>query len=115
MNGERESYKHKLDEELEEITLPIARRNAIIAQAYPKGWRAQLKAIWNTELEIPLLPAGAAFVLLLAAVVILKVQDSQTDLEGMTGQSVKEIIVVDGNSYWKDEFDKAVAMNENQN
>ena len=115
MNRERESLKRQLDAELEEIRLSTEHRNHVIGQIRPKGWRARLKAMWNTEIEIPLLPAGAAFALLLAAVVILKVQHSQPDMPSIAEQSGKQLIKVDGNSYWKDEYDKAVAMNENQN
>ena len=54
MNRERESLKRQLDAELEEIRLSTERRNHVIGQIRPKGWRAQLKAMWNTEIEIPL-------------------------------------------------------------
>ena len=39
MNRERESLKRQLDAELEEIRLSTERRNHVIGQIRPKGWR----------------------------------------------------------------------------
>ncbi|GGD51472.1 hypothetical protein [Paenibacillus nasutitermitis] len=107
MKPEQHSFKRQLDEELD--ALRFTGHHKVRTRTHPRSWLERLRSIWNTELEIPLLPAGSAVLVLLAIAAVHEWQQSHTDENG-TGNP--QLIEAGGNTYWDDDYKKAVAMNE---
>ncbi|RXZ81635.1 hypothetical protein EBB07_13305 [Paenibacillaceae bacterium] len=85
----------------------------VIRRTHPKTWHERLKKFWNKELELPVLPLGAAFTLLFIFAV--------TTLPGgnrnpVNPEPFKEgLIEAGGNIYWKKDYERAVEQHEDQN
>jgi len=110
MDRERESIRNKLDEELRE--LKFERAEDVIRRVHPRTWRERLSGIWNKEIEVPVLPLGMSFAVILAVVAVSHLRTSGD--EGKSGRNGEErqLIEAGGNTYWKDEYERAVAAIE---
>lgn len=112
MSTERETIKKQLDEELQGIQFTGHER--VIKQTHPPTLRARLFALWNKEIEIPVMPIGAIGVIFLVIALTLpqlKVEDSLKNSMQQSGH--RELIVAGGNTYWKDIYEQAVKRHAN--
>ena len=108
MDSERSGVKERLEEELG--GLRFAGTERVIRLAHPKSRLARLRAWWNKELEIPLLPACAIVIALTVILVLLPWHSAEPTVDRDGRQ--RQLIDAAGNIYWKDEYERAVAMNE---
>jgi len=106
MRPEQKRIRTKLDEELGELR--FQRSEEVLARAFPRSWKGRLKAFWNKELEVPLFPLGVSLTFLLI-VMSSFLYPKQT---GETPQEHKQLVEAGGNTYWKEDYEKAVAANE---
>ncbi|QYR21902.1 hypothetical protein KZ483_02360 [Paenibacillus sp. sptzw28] len=112
MDREQDSFKRRLDEELGE--LHFTREMEVLERTHPATWQARLKSIWNKEIEVPLLPVCAAFLLLFATVVIYgSLNFGSPAGRHSVDREQRHLIVAGGSTYWKEDFEKAVAAHEN--
>ncbi|MCI3923012.1 hypothetical protein MO973_22575 [Paenibacillus sp. TRM 82003] len=108
--------KKALDAELDPIR--FAGRDEVLRRTTAPGRRERLRAWWETELELPLAPVGAAAALLLAVGIgwFASYAPGEPGEDGSTADAgVKELIEAGGNTYWKDDYERAVAMLEDPN
>ncbi|UVI29592.1 hypothetical protein [Paenibacillus spongiae] len=108
---DEQGIKSRLDEELAEIKFTGHAR--VRNRTHPRTWRDKASAFWNKELELPLLPIGAAAALLLFWAASLQPDDSST--EGEIQLAGRELIEAGGNTYWKDVYEEAVRKHEDEN
>ncbi|MCQ6561075.1 hypothetical protein [Paenibacillus mendelii] len=108
---ERERMKSRLDEELDGIT--FTGHAQVRNRTHPRTWRDRLSAFWNKELELPLVPIGAAAALLLFWGVSQQPEDSVSEEDLRLTQ--RELIETGGNTYWKDVYEEAVRKHEDEN
>lgn len=101
------SMRAKLEEELKEMR--FSKGAEVLNRTHPRSLPAKLRALWNYEIEVPLIPLGASFAVLL--VILLAVQfEEHSDKDDMTGDMPpdRQLVEAGGNTYWKDDYDKAV-------
>lgn len=112
MSRDNKSAKTRLDKELGE--LHFMKQEEVLKQAFPATRSERLRALWNKEIELPVVPGAAAALLLF---VWLGVQRSPpvSEPEHPAPASVRQLVEAGGNTYWKDELEKAVTYAENQN
>ncbi|MEK8129114.1 hypothetical protein WMW72_14510 [Paenibacillus filicis] len=106
-----DSIRDRLDAELSGTR--FTGQHKVLERTHPKGWRQKLSSWWNSELELPLVPVSLVFLVLFGAVEVNRLQSSSSGGK-TTAQERRELIEVGGSTYWKDEFDKAVARSEGQ-
>jgi len=107
---ERESMNKRLQEELG--GLRFGGQENVLRRTHPQTWRDRLLALWNKELELPVVPLGLSFVVLLAVAAASQLRSSDDGSEAADNR--RELVEVGGNTYWKDDYEKAVASIENK-
>ncbi|WP_239616009.1 hypothetical protein [Cohnella mopanensis] len=105
---EREFIKNRLDEELG--TVHFTREAEVLRRSHPRSWLERLKALWNKEIEVPLFPLGVSMAVIIAVVALTPLQNSM-DTDN-SHEEQRQLIEAGGNTYWKDNYEKAVAMVE---
>jgi hypothetical protein len=105
---EREFIKKRLDEELS--ALYFTRDDEVLRRAHPRSWKERLAALWNKEIEVPLFPLGVSMAVILTVVTLTQLE-SFMDADG-TLEEQRQLIEAGGNTYWKDDYEKAVASVE---
>lgn len=115
MNSDRERISEKLRQELE--PLRFERAEQVLERTHPRTWKARLAALWNKELDIALVPAGV--VLSVAAIALVAVwQLGQPDAgidwndAGNSDDRRSKLVEAGGNTYWKEDYERAVAKLE---
>ncbi|WP_078592850.1 hypothetical protein [Evansella clarkii] len=95
MNSRDEQRKAKqiLVEELEQYNFTAAGK--VTARTHPRSFREKLDRLWNKEINIPLVPVGAALFLFLSAGSMFVISETAPD-----GQ--RELIEKGGSIYWSD-------------
>jgi hypothetical protein len=109
MKAEREHYKKKLDEELGEIR--FTKEAEVLGLTHPRTWRQSLSALWNKEFEISLLPLGMSMAVIIAITAVAQLRSSE-ESEGPQPGKQRQLIEAGGNTYWKDNYERAVASLE---
>lgn len=107
---ERESMNKRLREELEELR--FGGQEDVVRRTHPRSWRDRLLELWNKELELPVVPLGLSFVILLAVATASQLRSSDDGSEAVDNR--RELVEVGGNTYWKDDYERAVAAIENK-
>lgn len=107
MKTEKETIKERLDEELQGVSFQGQR--VVLARTHPRTWTDRLRAVWNAELEIPLVPAGGAAVLLLVCVMTFW---SGGEKQSASPTRRGELVEAGGNVYWKEDWEKAVRRSD---
>lgn len=108
MKPEQEFIRKKLDEELEELR--FLKGAEVLDRTHPRSWRAKLRAAWNYELELPLIPIGASLAVLLTILFVAQLQEDMgkgRSTEDMS-RAGRQLVEAGGNTYWKDDYEKAV-------
>ncbi|MDF2719401.1 MAG: hypothetical protein K0R28_6326, partial [Paenibacillus sp.] len=54
MDNDKEPVKARLDEELRDLRFQGAAN--VLARTHPRTWAERIRAIWNKEIEIPVVP-----------------------------------------------------------
>ncbi len=105
---EQEFIRKKLEEELEELR--FLKGAEVLNRTHPRSWRAKLRALWNYELELPLIPIGASFAVLLAILFVTPLKEDMGKGEPTEDRphSGRQLVEAGGNTYWKDDYEKAV-------
>jgi hypothetical protein len=106
---ERESMNKRLREELD--GLRFGGQEDVVRRTHPRSWRDRLRALWNKELEIPVVPLGLSFAVILAVVAASQLRSPEDDGDAASGEA-RQLIEVGGNTYWKDDYERAVASIE---
>ncbi|MFC4597606.1 hypothetical protein [Cohnella hongkongensis] len=101
----------RLREELEELR--FGGQENVLRRVRPRSWRDRLLALWNKELEIPVVPLGLSFAVILAVVAAAQLRNPDGGEEDAS-MDRRQLIEVGGNTYWKDEYEKAVASIESE-
>jgi len=109
MKQEQELIRQRLDRELGE--LHFTHVEDVLERTHPYTWQARLRALWNKEIELPLFPLGVGIALILTVVMITQLED---DHRGANPTYLKhrQLIEAGGNTYWKDDYEKAVNEGE---
>lgn len=106
MREEQAEIKKRLDEELGGLHYAGAER--VLHRALrPRRRRQRLNDWWNKEIELPLLPL-AALCILLAGALLLTRSETLTE-QPLAVDEPRQLIEVGGNTYWKDDYERAVA------
>ncbi|MUV36849.1 hypothetical protein JNUCC1_00653 [Lentibacillus sp. JNUCC-1] len=104
MTRKTDHLKHKLDEDMQHIH--FSGQKDVLKRTHPESFRDKAVAFWNKEISIPLLPVSTVFALVLLAVgyheVVVPLQPDQT----------QKTIEVAGNTYWENDFERAVSRYE---
>ena len=105
--------KEQLDAELS--GLRFSRQEEVVKRTHPATLRGRLRAFWNKELELPVLPLGTAFALLLTSTFLFhSVRDPKSDPAMTSGEpQQRELLKTGGSIYWKDEVERRLARHEN--
>ncbi|MDF2715818.1 MAG: hypothetical protein K0R28_2743 [Paenibacillus sp.] len=110
MDKNKKPVKARLDEELRDLNFQGAAN--VLARTHPHTRAERIRAVWNKEIEIPVVPSGVAVIVLLLMLAIQ--QTANPDTEQAAARN-RQLVEAGGNTYWKDEFERAVANAENQN
>ncbi|MFB9275693.1 hypothetical protein [Cohnella cellulosilytica] len=97
----------RLREELDELR--FGGQEDVLRRTHPRSWRDRLLALWNKELEVPVVPLGLSFAVLLAVVAASQLRGPDDGDDASTG---RQLVEVGGNTYWKDDYERAVASIE---
>jgi len=87
----------------------------VLERTRSSGWHTRLHRLWNAEIELPVVPAALALILIAAAAGLITFRPpiaGEPTGSGMTPRH-RDLIQAGGSIYWKDDHDKAVAMLEN--
>ncbi|MEN2768434.1 hypothetical protein [Ornithinibacillus xuwenensis] len=108
MINEKERIKAHLNNELKHTH--FTKQQDVLKRVYPHTWKQKIVTLWNKEIQIPIIPITALFVLVMVSVGSL--ENSPTD---SIDEHNKERVLVDiaGNYYWEDEFERALLKHEN--
>ncbi|WP_158629981.1 hypothetical protein [Cohnella sp. AR92] len=108
MRPEQEFIRKKLDEELGD--LHFLKSAEVLERTHPRSWRAKLRAIWNYELELPLIPISASLAVLLAILFVVPFKGDvyKGERRGDSPHADRQLVEAGGNTYWKDDYEKAV-------
>jgi hypothetical protein len=95
MNSRDEQRKAKqiLEEELAQYKFTAGEK--VTARTHPKFFREKLDRLWNKEINIPLVPVGAALFLFLSAGSAFIISEAEPD-------GHRELVEKGGNIYWSD-------------
>ncbi|XEC95131.1 hypothetical protein AB6A23_00635 [Paenibacillus tarimensis] len=110
MKAERERLKQKLDEELEAVE--FTRQDEVIKRTHPRTWQDAVVSWWNKEIELPLVPIGIAASFLFALVTFNNLNGHTVEPPVIREQ--RQLVEVAGNTYWKDDYERAVAYSESK-
>ncbi|RED64926.1 hypothetical protein [Cohnella lupini] len=110
MKSEQESIKRLIDDELAEMK--FGRQEDVLERTFPRSWQARLSALWNRELRLPLLPIGLSCALLITITTAIQLKDVPGGRSEAPVPLNRELIEAGGNTYWSDEFEKAVGKDE---
>lgn len=102
------SMRAKLEEELKEMH--FSRSTEVLNRTHPRSLPAKLRAWWNYEIELPLIPLGAGFAVLLVILLATQFEEHSDpgDLAGDMPRADRQLVEAGGNTYWKEDFEKAV-------
>lgn len=102
------AVKDKLNKELGE--LHFSGHDKVLRRSHPKSLSEKLSSFWNLEIEIPALP------IVLAAGLLFTTMSMKSDLFQTETRlwADRELIDFAGNTYWKDDFEKAVKLHEDK-
>ncbi|MBN2981320.1 MULTISPECIES: hypothetical protein [Cohnella] len=105
---EQEFIRKRLEEELGDLR--FHKGAEVLDRTHPRSWRAKLRALWNYELELPLIPIGASFAVLLAILFVAPLQEDtgKGESTGDMPRAGRQLVEAGGNTYWKDDYEKAV-------
>jgi hypothetical protein len=115
LDQEQPTVKQMLDRELADLRFDTQAH--VIGRTHPTTWRGRLRAFWNKELELPMVPLGTAFVFFLTAS-FLYYADRQPKADPAIGNEAfqqRELIEAGGSVYWKDEIERRLSHHENPN
>lgn len=112
MENKRDLIRQKLEEELRELHFSL--QEEVVDRAFPKSMRSRVKALWNKELRLPVLPAGIAavsIVAVIAASAYASHSPSSADADLLAGKNgnTRQLIDAAGSTYWRLDYEKAVA------
>ena len=105
MKKEKDSVKRQLEHELKQIT--FTKHQEVLKRTHPVSLKQKLRAFWNKEVEIPLIPIGAVLTLVFFT---WGISEFNHEHEPLTVK--RELVQVGGNTYWKDELEKVVVLYE---
>ncbi|TYP74597.1 hypothetical protein [Paenibacillus methanolicus] len=105
MTNEQTEMKERLTEELGELYFAGAEKVFMKAARQP-DWKQRLRAWWNQEIEIPLIPVAAVCFLLICALLLTRGEKSPK--EQLFVHETRRLIEVGGNTYWIDDYERAV-------
>jgi hypothetical protein len=105
VENEKNKVKKQLEQELQNVR--FTKHQEVMNRTHPVSFKHKLASFWNKEIEIPLLPIGAALTLLLFSWGI-----SGFNPEQQTTTPERELVEFGGNMYWKDELEKVVVFHE---
>jgi len=112
MDLNQPNVKRKLDEELS--GLRFGDRQKVLGRTHPKTRRDRLRALWNKELELPVVPIGAALLLFFTAAFLYRaVLQPKASLPHGGTAFKREMIEEGGSVYWKDVLERRLALDEN--
>lgn len=109
MNKEQQQAQAQLEAELEQVHFSL--QEQVLSRAFPKSRGERLRALWNKELQLPVIPLGLAAAVLLSLAVMSSLPRTGPGMK--TADRSRELVHVAGNIYWKDEYERAVALLEN--
>ncbi|MED5015781.1 hypothetical protein P9847_00500 [Paenibacillus chibensis] len=107
------NLKEQLESELS--GLRFTREAEVIKRTHPVTFRGRLRAFWNKELELPVVPLGTAFALLLTSTFLyhaVRPPKSGPEMSGEVPQQ-RELVKSGGSIYWKDEIERRLPHHEN--
>lgn len=96
-NREQTRLKQAINEELSNVT--FKGKDAVLSRTHPKTNQEKLSALWNKEVQVPLIPLGAALFLMISAGTLL-------GLPGDDAEPQRELIQHGGSYYWSDMIDE---------
>ncbi|MBM4764401.1 hypothetical protein [Bacillus sp. B15-48] len=108
MNDEKKQIKAQLDRELQEVK--FTKQQKVLNRTHPISFKQRLLALWNKELEVPLLPVSSVIILTFLVFGMFAWNN-----EPHTSLSQRELVEAGGNTYWKDELEKVVVLHEGEN
>lgn len=111
MSMEPNTPKQKLDQELE--SLHFTYQTKVLKRTHPRSWSAQIRRLWNYEIEIPLVPAAGTLAIM-ALILLLHPWSTSTPHNQEQFTDRGPLVQAYGNTYWKKDYDKAVARLEDQ-
>ncbi|MFD2045094.1 hypothetical protein ACFSTA_15530 [Ornithinibacillus salinisoli] len=103
---DKRQFKKQLDKELASIT--FCKQNNVLDRAYPRTWKDKIRNLWNKEVEVPLLPISAVCVIIMFSFGYKEFYLNQHQV--ITNENV--LIEVAGNTYWKEDLERAMIRNE---
>ncbi|BAC15313.1 hypothetical protein [Oceanobacillus iheyensis HTE831] len=107
MKRQQQTIKQQLDNELEQLT--FTKQAVIIHHVQKQTWKQKCAAIWNKEIEVPLIPVTSVSLVVLLSVGIAFSGDSDSTPENTHSY---ETIKVGGNVYIKEDFEELVMQYE---
>lgn len=107
MKRQHQTIKQQLDNELEHLT--FTKQRAVINHIQQQTWRQKCAAMWNKEIEVPLVPVTTvSFTLLLCFGIAFSGDSDSTPAHSYSDETIK----VGGNVYWKEDFEELVMQYE---
>lgn len=105
---EQEFIRRRLNEELEELR--FLKGAEVLDRTHPRSLPAKLRALWNYELELPLVPIGAGLAVLIAILFVAELTENANKGEstGNRPRTERQLVEAGGNTYWQDDYEKAV-------
>lgn len=110
MTSDRNEMRERLEEEVADLR--FTGHEAVMRRIQSPSRLDKLRAFWNREIEVPVVPASLLLAVLAGACFQLRppeASETKTD----TAQQA-ELIEVEGNIYWKEDYERMVARVENQ-
>jgi hypothetical protein len=112
--GGKEPVQKRLEEELRDLHFSL--QEEVMDRTFPKSVKSRLKALWNKELRLPLLPAGLAAAGIIAVMIAAGTTrglhspfPAGADRQTAGNGSARQLIEAAGSTYWKLDYEKAVA------
>ncbi|USB34066.1 hypothetical protein [Paenibacillus sp. YPG26] len=112
MNRRHDTPKQKLDQELE--SLHFTYHKHVLKRTHPGSWSEQLRRVWNYEIEISLIPAGGALAVIALILFLRPWSSSVPPYNHEQSADRGPMIEAYGNTYWKKDYEKAVARLEDK-
>ncbi|MFC5468485.1 hypothetical protein ACFPPD_07115 [Cohnella suwonensis] len=106
---EQALISRRLDEELKDVK--FAKAAETLRRTHPRTRRDRLHAWWNMELRVPLFPIGIGFAVAMTLFVGVRLKEVPAPDETPSYER-RELVRAGGNTYWKDEYEKAVAFRD---
>ncbi|GAA3401699.1 hypothetical protein ACFFNY_13210 [Paenibacillus hodogayensis] len=102
------ALRERLREELEPLRFDAVEQ--VVRRTHPRTFGQRLRAWWNKELEIPVVPGGAAVAMVLFLFGIQQAASPHKRNEAAAG--TRQLVEAGGSMYWKDQLEKAVPSAE---